>query len=182
MNDLPRAPKGRRALLITPEVYESLAAAARRELIHDTDHFITQKQGNKTTVRLRNPNTESGGPGVALIGEFQISVTATELRATPGTLASNAEPETIETTFADGTWYLEAKVTITATTGAITATELQWVDAESTNTTTEYFFTIGQVDVIDDIPDPSTIIQYTYGPIIAVLAGQPDSKWGVILY
>jgi hypothetical protein len=62
MKDLPRAPKGPKALLISPEVYETLAESARRELIHDTDHFTTQKQGNKTTVRLRNPGPENGPP------------------------------------------------------------------------------------------------------------------------
>jgi hypothetical protein len=64
MKDLPRAPKGPKALLISPEVYEALADTARRELIHDTDHFIVRKQGHKTLIRLRGTPGETGSPPI----------------------------------------------------------------------------------------------------------------------
>jgi len=83
---------------------------------------------------------------------------------------------------ANGTWTLQAKIVINADTGAITSREVLFLDTPGTQTATDFFATIGSIEVIDGVPDPSTIIQASYGPIYNVLYGGADEKWKAAIF
>lgn len=112
---------------------------------------------------------------------FQISV-GTSLIAAPGVLATVLQGQTVELAPANGTWYLEAKVVINATTGAITAATMDWVSTPSTNTSTDRYGVIGTVDVVSGVPDPLSISQGNYGPLIAVAHGGVSNAWEVSIF
>lgn len=113
---------------------------------------------------------------------FQITVTPDTLKAAPGTLDGDSIAETTEASPANGTWYLEAKVTINSTTGVVTATAVDWVATESTDTATDYHMTIGSVTVSGGVPDAGSIVQGAFGPIFAIVHGEVDEKWGVLIF
>jgi hypothetical protein len=123
----------------------------------------------------------------AVVLPFEItSATASSLKAAPGVINSDSHPETVktfETTPSDGTWYLEAKVVINANTGDITSTAAQWVDTQSTTTTTNFFYTIGYV-VIATVNNVQSfaITQSNYGPLYVLIHGTYDAKWGATIF
>lgn len=80
---------------------------------------------------------------------------------------------------ADATWYLQAKVVIDASTGEITSGEVDWVDTEGTDTATDYFQTIGSVDITDGAPNPETVQQFNYGPLFLYVYGDVLNVWTV---
>ncbi len=62
MPDLPRAPRGKKALMLTAETHDALAKAAARETIPHQDDFIVTNRAGKLMFRLRNPPpTNAGG-------------------------------------------------------------------------------------------------------------------------
>lgn len=118
---------------------------------------------------------------------FEITVTADTLKAAPGVIAGGVGggtvPETTQASPANGVWYLEAKVTINDTTGAITAVAAQWTaTTPSTDTSTNYHAVLGEVEVVSGEPDPSTIINYNYGPLLVVVHGAAVNKWGAYIF
>jgi hypothetical protein len=66
---------------------------------------------------------------------------------------------------------------LNATTGETVSTDVQWVNAESSDTSTDFYLTIGEVGVIDGVPTGSTIVQYNYGPILTVITGGNDDAF-----
>lgn len=128
------------------------------------------------------PGAPSKGGAVASILPFQISVTEDSLKAAAGVLDMVTIPEIIESSPADGTWYLEAKITIDSSSGAITGRDVEWSSSASSNTTTEFYSIIGNVTVSGGVPDASTIYQGNYGPLIAIPYGTPTDKWGILIY
>lgn len=122
--------------------------------------------------------------------QFEIYAGAGDLRAAAGVLDS-VSIDTVSEAATEGTWYLEGKVVINETSGIISGHDVYWTESLSTNTATNYFIEIGRVDFEEEsITIGDTVIernvanvtQYTYGPIIAVAHGQPNSKWGCTLY
>lgn len=180
MANLPPAPRNAKALLVSPETYEELRRVANAELIPDTADFQVQTRNGKKTLRLREKPAPSASAVLTL--PFAISVTATQLRAEPGVMGSEDIAETIENTPASGQWYLEAKIVIDPDDGLISASTVDWVSAPNTNTSTDYHSIIGEVTVTSGVPDATTIVQYTYGPLLVVKNGEVDSAWGVIIY
>lgn len=115
--------------------------------------------------------------------QFEISVTEDSLVAAAGTIDGDAISALTQSSPANNTWYLEAKVVINSTTGVVTATSIQWTaGSPSSNTATDYYDVIGEVDVVGGVPDSSSIVQYTYGPMIVVQYGAVSDKWGVLIF
>lgn len=140
---------------------------------------------------LRQPAVEHASVGSpsstaeveAALLPFEITVTEDTIKAAPGVLDGVTIAETVEASPADDIWYLEAKVVINATTGAVTARSMQWaVTTPSTSTTTDWYDVIGEVEVIGGVPDSSTIVQYNYGPLIVIQYGAVSDKWGVLIF
>jgi len=108
---------------------------------------------------------------------FAISVTEDSLVAAAGTIDADTHPKEVKEGPADGIWYFEAKLVLNATTGETVSTDVQWVNAESSDTSTDFYLTIGEVGVIDGVPTGSTIVQYNYGPILTVITGGNDDAF-----
>jgi hypothetical protein len=103
-----------------------------------------------------------------------------QLVAAPGTIAAFSKPETVETAPADGTWYFYVSATVNATTGAITETNAEWSNSEIANTATVYYALLAEIVIADgEIDGP--IVQYTYGPMAAVVHGGVSNTWEVYL-
>jgi hypothetical protein len=83
---------------------------------------------------------------------------------------------------ANGTWTLQAKIVINANTGEITSREVLFLDTPGTQTATDFFATIGLIQVVDGVPNPSTIIQANYGPLYNILYGGPNEKWKAAIF
>jgi hypothetical protein len=83
---------------------------------------------------------------------------------------------------ADGIWYLQAKAVIDLDTGAITERLVEFVDETGVSDASTFYSTIGSIEVIDGVPDASTIIQSNYGPLFTLRYGGIDEKWAVIIY
>lgn len=83
---------------------------------------------------------------------------------------------------ADGVWYLQAKAVIDLDTGAITERLVEFVDETGVSDASTFYSTIGSIEVIDGVPDASTIIQSNYGPLFTLRYGGIDEKWAVIIY
>lgn len=116
---------------------------------------------------------------------FEITVTGSELIAEYGVIGTTAIQQQKESSPSDGTWYLEAKVVIDATTGVVnqpSGVSVQWVSAETSDTATDYHYTLARVEVSSGNPDPGTIVQYNYGPILFQSAGGVDNKWIVVFF
>lgn len=113
---------------------------------------------------------------------FEISVTEDSLIAAGGIIDVDTHAEEINTTMTSGTWYFRAKVTIDNATGAITATDVLWSTTEAASTSTDFYLTIARVDVTSGTPDPATILQFTYGPLLVVLHGAPADVWAARIF
>jgi hypothetical protein len=83
---------------------------------------------------------------------------------------------------ANGTWTLQAKIVIDADAGTVTSRDVLFLATPGTNTATDFYYTIGSIEVIDGVPDPSTIIQGNYGPLLLVLHGGADEKWKAAIF
>jgi hypothetical protein len=147
----------------------------------DARDFRVIERGKERIVSAVAKPSTSTTSGTGAVLPFTITVGAT-LIASPGVLAGELQAETVETTPADGTWYLEAKVVINATTGAFTSTAMDWVATPHTNTSTDRYVVIGSVDVVSGVPDPLTISQGNYGPLIAVAHGGVSNAWEVSIF
>jgi len=128
----------------------------------------------------QRPKTGRRAGSVSL--PFQISVTSDTLKAAPGTIDGDSIAETTKASPANGTWYLEAKVTINDSTGVVTATAAQWSASASTDTATLFYSTIGTVVVTSGVPDANTITQANYGPLLVILHGTSSAKWGAMIF
>jgi hypothetical protein len=53
MKDLPPAPRDKKALFLSPEVYEHLRKAAEKVVVPDQKDFIVTRRGKETHFRLR---------------------------------------------------------------------------------------------------------------------------------
>ena len=113
---------------------------------------------------------------------FEISASTNELKAAPGTLCDITITETIKTAPADGYWLLQGHVTIDADTGDILTGVVEWTQTEGTNTDTDFYTTIGFINVVDSVPVASSIYQYNYGPILGIVHGAIDQKWGLMMF
>ena len=121
----------------------------------------------------------AGGTSCPLL-PFEITVAADTLKAAPGTIDGDSIAETTEASPANGTWYLEAKVTIDNTTGEITATAMDWVNAETADTSTEFHLSVGTVLVSGGVP--GTITQSNYGPLLVYSYGAINDKWAAAIF
>lgn len=182
--DLPRRLSGGPADLVAEwnrmvEAMKTLDRAMRARTIRPGDGTRINVSPSGTTIGVLPRSGRSSG-GVL---PFQISVTPSSIKAAAGVLDGDSIAATVESSPANGTWYLEAKVTINATTGVVTATAVQWtLTTPSTSTTTDFYQIIGEVDVVAGVPDASSIIQYDYGPLIVVQFGDVSDKWGVLIF
>lgn len=113
---------------------------------------------------------------------FEISARTASIVAEAGTMSFTTIDSQIEEAPADGIWYLEAKCVIDATTGNIDSNEVYWTQTEGADTTTDHFITVGQIEVIDTVPDSTTIVQYNYGPLYVAALGGISAKWDVSIY
>lgn len=109
---------------------------------------------------------------------FEIRVTEDSIIVAPGTIDTDTHAEETKASPANGTWYIESKVVINSTTGAITSTDLLISSSASTTTSTDFYFTIGTVVVSGGVP--AAPIQFTYGPILVLPHGAIADKWGVL--
>ena len=139
---------------------------------------VTQTAGGTTVSPIKRRRASV----TDTILPFQIRVTADSLIAAPGVIGGDSIAETVEASPADGTWYFEADVTINATSGAITAMAAAWVASLSTETSTDFFLTVGSVDVVSGVPDSTTIVQYTYGPLLVLQYGAVADVWKVQIF
>jgi hypothetical protein len=133
-------------------------------------------------ARRKHPWMGGSAGGSSTDLPFTISTTSTSLIASAGTINGDAHAEEINTTLTNGTWYFRAKVVINSTTGAVTSTDVLWATTEAANTTTDFYNTIGTVDIVSGVPDSTTIIQNTNGPMLLIIYGTPTDKWGVTIY
>lgn len=113
---------------------------------------------------------------------FEISVTSDSLILAAGDVDGVGQAEITEASPADGPWFAEAKIVINPATGEITARSVQWSPISSADTSTDFYFTIGLVGVTGGTPSGASIIQYTYGPILAILHGAPTNVWAAQLF
>ena len=149
--------------------------------VFDARDFRVKERGKERVVTAVGKPSTPTTSGAGAVLPFTISVGAS-LIASPGVLAGVLKAETVELTPANGTWYLQAKVVINATTGAFTSTAMDWVSTPSTNTSTDRYVVIGSVDVVSGVPDPLTISQGNYGPLIAVAHGGVSDAWEVSIF
>lgn len=120
---------------------------------------------------------------------FQISATKVSsggsvvpaLRAEAGLFGTDTFAALIEPSPDDGDWFLQAQITINATTGAITASDVYWSPTEDTDTSTDFYLTIAKITVTAGKPDPASIEQYSYGPITAYVHGGATEVWEVTM-
>lgn len=130
-----------------------------------------------TGARLQSSGEGSTQPRLP----FEIYVSDGDLVGAPGTLDGDSIAEVTEASPANGTWYLEAKVTINETTGAVTATATQWSSAESADTATIFYYTIASIIVTSGDPDPDSIVQNNYGPMLVIMHGTTDGEWAAYI-
>lgn len=182
--DLPKRLTGGPAELVREwnrmiENQRKLAAAIQARTLRPSATTRVQVSPGGSYVNVKPTRAGRGGGGLL---PFQISVTSDTLKAAPGTLDGDTIAETTESSPADGTWYLEAAVTINSSTGAVTATAVDWVSSLSTPSATEFYDAIGEVDVVSGTPDASSIVQYNYGPLLVIQYGAVSNKWGVLIF
>lgn len=108
---------------------------------------------------------------------FQIYAAGNKITATAGTVQNFEVPRKDETNPSDGIWYFETFVSIDIYTGAITDYGGQWVKTESTDTATDFYKTMGQIEVKDKQGSNSSAINYDYGPVFAILHGGVGNVW-----
>jgi hypothetical protein len=144
------------------------------------DFRVIERGKERIVSAVAKPSTSTTSTGAVL--PFTITVGATDLNASAGTIDTDNFVSLVESAPADGVWYLEASVTINSTTGTVTSTDLQWVTSETANTTTTFYKTIGEIGVISGVPTAGTIMQYTYGPILVLVHGTATAKWAATLY
>lgn len=130
----------------------------------------------------RHKRGRGGTSGGGVILPFEVSVTGDSLIAAPGTVNGDAHAEEVNTTMTDGTWEFRAKVVINTTTGAVTSTDVVWESSPTADTSTDFYYTIAEVQIISGVPDSSTIVQYNYGPILVYTYGTPTDKWRPLIY
>ena len=137
-----------------------------------------QETPNGTTLHVI-PGKIKGGTITGVTLPFSISVSDTSLIAAAGIIDVDEHAEEINTTMTNGTWYFRAKVVINDSTGEITSTDVLWSTTEAANTSTDFYQTLAEVDIVSGVPDASTIVQYNYGPLFLVIHGGVDDVWGV---
>ena len=164
----------------TPAKWKALGDFLMGGAMRGGNGVRVRQLGNRTIVSAKRQKPSVAGTAQVL--QFEISTTATSLVAAPGVVDGSSRPATIEEDPADGTWYLEAKVSINSTTGDVTARSAQWASSPSSNTTTDFFSIIGTVEVTDGVPDPGTIDQYTYGPMVVIIHGKYAVPFGAIIF
>lgn len=102
--------------------------------------------------------------------------------ATPGIFCGESYPTITESDPIVGTWYLQGLLVID-TGGGIVSTNVEWTQTEGTDSATDFYTTIAQINVIagdpDPVPDPTSIIQYQYGTITPIIHGATDAVWAV---
>lgn len=113
---------------------------------------------------------------------LEIYTTADGMEAAAGVVGFESHPKTTQASPTNGTWYLRAKVVINNTTGIISSTDVEWSTSTGTNTATTFYQLIGEITVTAGDADPESIVQYSYGPMVVVIAGAVDSKWQAIIY
>lgn len=113
---------------------------------------------------------------------FQIYVDGTTLKAAAGVFATATIGVISEATPADGTWTLEGVMVIDDTDGSFLSADVDWVATPNTDTTTDFYYTIGTIEVVSGVPDTSTIVQYNYGPIVGITHGGIDDVWAVTFF
>lgn len=114
--------------------------------------------------------------------EVVLGVTKPTINARDGVFDMTEFVDIKEVEPADGVWYLQAKAVIDLDTGAITERLVEFVDVTGVSDASTFYSTIGSIEVIDGIPDASTIIQSNYGPLFTLRYGGIDEKWAVIIY
>lgn len=111
---------------------------------------------------------------------FEVSVTSDTITVAPGVIDIDSHAEESLSSPANGTYYIEAKVVINATTGAITSTDILISSSESANTSTDFFSTLATVVVSGGEPEAPT--QTNYGPILALPYGDTGDVWAVLIF
>jgi hypothetical protein len=109
--------------------------------------------------------------------QFQVFVRGLEIVAFPGSFVGSSIDEVVEVEPIDGDWYLYGKLTINETTGAITTQEVLWGQSIPDDTATIFYTGIAFINVDGGVPDPTSIEQYNYGPILGLVAGGIVNKW-----
>jgi hypothetical protein len=193
MKDLPPAPRDKKALFLSPEVYEQLRKAAEKVVVPDQKDFIVTRRGKETHFRLRPgfPTAAGGGKNLQLPFEIyigsEIPPGGTEpqvfIGARDGTLELEPIADVKEFAPAAGTWWLQAKIEINTTTGATVTRTVEFVETLGVNTAAITHLTLGKIIVATGgVPDPASILQFNYGPILVVKCGGVTTRWNVILY
>lgn len=126
------------------------------------------------------PNRKGGTTPQKL--PFEIFVRGGNLVAAGGMVGFTNVAEIVKSSPSNGTWYLQAKVVIDNTTGSITSATAEWVSSEGTDTSTTFYYTVGEATVTGGAIDQNTIVNYTYAPILVLITGAIDDKWMALLY
>jgi hypothetical protein len=126
------------------------------------------------------PNRKGGTSPQRL--PFEIYARGSNLVAAGGMVGFTNVDELVKSSPSNGTWYLQAKVIIDNTTGNITSATVEWVSSEGVNTATTFYYTVGDATVTGGVIDQSTIVNYTYAPILVLITGALDDKWMALLY
>lgn len=113
---------------------------------------------------------------------FEIYTIEDGMEANAGVVGFTSLPKQTKTSPTSGLWYLRAKVVINDTTGTVTSSDVEWSTSSGTDTATTFYRLIGEINVTAGDADPESIVQYSYGPMIIVIAGAVDSKWQAIIY
>ena len=119
--------------------------------------------------------------------EVVLGITKPTINARDGVFDMTEFVDIKEIEPADGVWYLQAKAVVDLDTGAITERLVEFVDVTGVSDASTFYSTIGSIEVIDGVPDASTInastiIQSNYGPLFTLRYGGIDEKWAVIIY
>lgn len=110
---------------------------------------------------------------------FQIYVRNAAIFAAPGVFAYGSFPTTTQVAPTDGTWNLYGKLVIDDATGAFESTDVYWTDTTEDDTATDYFHLLGSVDVVSGVIDAGSLVQYNYGPVIAIPHGGANDIWQI---
>ena len=113
---------------------------------------------------------------------FEISATGTSIKAESGIFCEETIDAIIETLPADGTWYLQGLLVIDSGTGEIVSRYVEWSQTEGTNSATDFYTTIGAINVVDGVPDPTSIGQMQYGTIVGIVHGAYGNVWSVTFF
>lgn len=177
LENLPGPWDERTKYLVPGKVLNAFRNAALANRVRCNDGTLVVNEGAKGTLLGINPDFRPVDQDRL---PFAIYVDDGDIVAAPGVLAGSAIAATTEASPADGTWYLQAKVTINTSTAAITARAVEWNSTEQSTASPNFYRTIGTVVVSGGTP--GSIIQNDWGPIVALPYGAAGDIWQVELF